>query len=359
MNVLFLCRLFAPHIGGVETHVLKIARALQSNGHHITVVTEQFESELPIEEVSEGITVIRVPQSLLTKKTTLWKWMWSHRSLFQHADVVHVHDIFWWVVPVLPFIKKKYFITFHGWEGTFPPKKMAILQRKAAAKLAKGVIHIGEYIHRWYGTRADLTIYGAVDADLRPNLFQNGKQMIEKIVKLFQKKEMISKQEYEYDAVFIGRLSQDNDVEKVIKLFSLWKQKKSDLKLLFIGDGEVAEKCQKVAKVTGFVTNVAEYVAKSKIVFASSYLSIMEAQAQGRLVCSFYSNPLKLDYFKYYPQVKAMRVSDEPEEMLMMIEHSLRYFKETRLKLEQAQAWVLQQTWENVANEYEKLWEKK
>lgn len=42
-SILFLVRLYHPHIGGVEKHVETIAKLLINKGFSITILTEQFE----------------------------------------------------------------------------------------------------------------------------------------------------------------------------------------------------------------------------------------------------------------------------------------------------------------------------
>ena len=61
MNILFFSRLFYPHIGGVEKHVLEISKILIKKGHKIVVVTEQHQKDLKSKEKVEGIEVYRIP----------------------------------------------------------------------------------------------------------------------------------------------------------------------------------------------------------------------------------------------------------------------------------------------------------
>ena len=45
MNILFLTRLYFPHIGGVERHVEEIGKRLIVKGKGVTVVTTKYAKE--------------------------------------------------------------------------------------------------------------------------------------------------------------------------------------------------------------------------------------------------------------------------------------------------------------------------
>jgi glycosyltransferase involved in cell wall biosynthesis len=346
-HVLFLTRLFHPHIGGVETHVYQLAQQLQKDGYQITVITEQFETDLAEYERVEKIEVVRIPKEFITSKIKLWRWIKNNTHYFQDAEIVHVHDVFWWIVPVLPIVRNKFFITFHGWEGTFPIKKTAIIQRNIAAKLSRGVIQVGDYVEKWYSTKPDIVTYGATSTR------SNKIRPVEVIKKALGHKNIFK------TAVFVGRLSEDNDVRKVIELFGLWKSQDSKIKFLFLGDGPLRDECNRIGKVKGFVKNVDEYLVDAQVVFAASYLSIMQAQVLGKLVCAFYSNPLKKDYLKLYPQSKAMIISDSVEEAWVELQAFLKHPRSLNDELKTASGWARQQTWDKVVVEYERIWRSK
>ncbi|MFC1750328.1 glycosyltransferase, partial [Pseudomonadota bacterium] len=60
MKILFLTRLFHPHIGGVEKHVYKLSQELIEQNHQVTVLTTQYESSLELEDEIEKIQIIRI-----------------------------------------------------------------------------------------------------------------------------------------------------------------------------------------------------------------------------------------------------------------------------------------------------------
>ncbi len=77
MNVLFLTRLYKPHIGGVERHVEGICRVLAKR-HEIKIITEKYEKEQKDYGEIEGIEVYRMPKG---NKWQIWQWMRKNKYL--------------------------------------------------------------------------------------------------------------------------------------------------------------------------------------------------------------------------------------------------------------------------------------
>lgn len=82
---------FAPHLGGVESHVRSLSRELATRGHDVTVVTSQHEPSLPSEERVDGFRVIRIKPRLTLMRTPIMPRMRaSLRSL--SVEIVHAHS---------------------------------------------------------------------------------------------------------------------------------------------------------------------------------------------------------------------------------------------------------------------------
>lgn len=356
-KVLFVTRLFTPHIGGVEKHVAAILAQLQKDGYQITILTTQHDELLNEYELSKGIEIYRIPYLTAQKKASLWKWIWDRRKLFQAADIVHVHDVFWWIIPVISHVGKKLFITFHGWEGKFPPTRSAILQRKAAAKLSQGIMHVGEYIEKWYGVTPKVVVYGGVTAT--PVKHPPVKGVLKKVIAAAKQGTFLATGRYVYEAMFVGRLSSDNDIKIVGDFFSLLQEQKTSAKVAFVGDGAFAAYCDAIGEVKGEVNNVMELMAEARYVCANSYLSIMEAQSLGKLVISFFSNPLKKDYLTLYPQARNMIIADSAQAAFDELQQLSQDPKRLKAMTQIASEWAKKQSWKDVAKEYEQLWEKK
>lgn len=142
MNILMLMRYKWPRVGGVEKHVQMVSKILESRGYEIKYLTEN--------EVGND-------------KWEIWRKIWKYKELFDWADVVHIHDVFFWVLFIrLYYWRKKFFITFHGYEGSEAPKPKQIFWHRLAAFCTRGNICIGDFHIKWYGVNPDFVSYGAV-----------------------------------------------------------------------------------------------------------------------------------------------------------------------------------------------------
>ncbi|MFO8175289.1 MAG: glycosyltransferase family 4 protein [Longimicrobiales bacterium] len=59
MKILVHCVYFPPEVGGLESHVFYLCRALAGMGHEVSVVTSRSQPGVPEEEEMEGIRVVR------------------------------------------------------------------------------------------------------------------------------------------------------------------------------------------------------------------------------------------------------------------------------------------------------------
>ena len=107
MKILFHCIYFPPEVGGLESHVFYLARALAARDHRVQVVTSRSTPGVPDREEMDGIEVFR---TWFPSRTPVG-WM-AHalgsiprtRSLVQGADIVHAQAF----ASVLP-------LTMGGW----------------------------------------------------------------------------------------------------------------------------------------------------------------------------------------------------------------------------------------------------
>lgn len=311
MKILFLTRLFYPHIGGVEKHVYEISQKLnlpaQAGGksQKITVITEKFDENLKDREIVNGIKIIRFsyPKARFFGLLKIWIWLFRNRRLISESDIVHCHDVFIWYLPFrFLFFGKRVYTTFHGWEGVYPVSVKNILLKRLAARLSWGNICVGRFIEKYYGIKADVITYGGVET--QKSKFKSQK---------YKSKGKI---------VFLGRLEKDTGISKLFDFLGKHKKYRAD----FCGDGVLRSECEKYGRVYGFV-DPAPFLKKKEICFAAGYLSAMEAVSFGCKLMVGWSNPLKKDYWKSSP------------------------FLGKNVK-----QWVGEQTWEKLADEYQNLY---
>lgn len=353
MHVVHLVRRYAPLRGGVETHVAEVAQRHVAEGHRVTVITVQEEVNLKLESQEDGVSVLRIPHvpRLAKRERTwafkqhVWSWLGQHRDLLDQADIIHVHDVFWWMWPHYPRWGSKLFITFHGWEGQYPVRWQARFQRWIANQLSQGVIHVGAWIEEFYGDHPDYVVYGGSDPT-HSSASQSALLVSEPPVSGLR-------------VVFIGRLEAVNEVELYVDLVTRMKEKGIEFEMIWVGDGALREQCAAVGTVTGMIEYPELYVHTADLVFATSYLSMLEAQATGAVVVSAYSNPLKQRYLETYPIQTGLLVGDSAQQLAQKLEEVGTQTTAWEHATAQARTKAQEYTWDKVALMYHKLWSKR
>lgn len=243
MNILFVAKHKWPHVGGVEKHIAQIANCLQTTDKKITIISEED---------------IKPPKIKYFGLFYIWYWLFKNRSLILDSDIIHIHDVFIWYLPfryIYP--SKKVYITFHGWEGKFPPTAWSVFNKRIANKLTNGSIAVGKYIEKWYGVRADYIIYGGV-ASIANSLLSSVKT--------------------KNTIVWLGRQDSDTGINE----FRKWLKSRPKLKVKYITN----------------IKNPEKYLKTAEYCVPSGYLSYLEAKSYGCKILTFANNPLKEDYWK-------------------------------------------------------------
>lgn len=353
MHIIHLARRYAPLRGGVETHVAEISRHHLADGHRVTVITIQEEVGLKLESIEEGVEVLRIPHvpRLAKRERTwefkqhVWSWFGAHSTLLEQADVIHVHDVFWWLWPHYPRFSAKIFTTFHGWEGQYPVRWQAKLQRWITNQLSQGVIHVGDWIQEFYGDHPDYVVYGGSDPQLSSTVESEPAETESPANGL--------------RLVFVGRLEAVNEIGLYIELLQLLKKKNIEFAMTWVGDGSYRDRCAELGTVTGMIAETHRYLQTADLVFANSYLTLLESQVTAAVVVAAYSNPLKKRYLETYPIPTGLIIGDSAEMLAAQLEtlghNPSRWEKATA----QAAAEAREYTWEKVAQLYSKLWRKK
>ncbi|HSW47875.1 MAG TPA: glycosyltransferase family 4 protein [Candidatus Saccharimonadales bacterium] len=351
MTIVFLTRRFYPLIGGVETHSLEVAKRLSKHGYKIIIITEKIVHDFKntyitnAEEIN-GIEIKRIDVGSddWLKKFRIWKELWKLKSFIRQSDVVHCHDVFFWYLPFrFLYPSKKVYTTFHGYETKFPPEKKAILIRKISEKLSKGNICVGEYIKKWYGSKPDFVVYGGVNK-------------IRGLIHLTSSGQEIKNINSKLKIALIGRLESDIGIGTYVKSLKLLRIKKFQFEFEAHGDGKLKEKLKKYGKVFGFATDANKIFEKTDIIFASSYLILLEALIAKKIIIATYENKLKEDYLKLSPFLKYIYICGSSEECVKVIESIKNTPWKSEAMLSEGYNWASQQTWDKVADIYLRLW---
>ncbi len=61
MKILTELTYYRPHTSGLTIYAERLARAFARRGHQVTVMTTQYDPSLPLEEIMDGVKIIRVP----------------------------------------------------------------------------------------------------------------------------------------------------------------------------------------------------------------------------------------------------------------------------------------------------------
>lgn len=391
-TVLFMIRRFSPQIGGVETHVLKISEELVKKGYTIRIIAESLQDDsntiwqsrymddnipgkeglasnsskidhlFKRNEIFESvpadfdlstnnhkkITVYRMPlfKKGRLKKLYIWMWLIKNIKIIHTSDIIHCHDVFFWYLPLrFIFLRKPVFTTFHGYEEFPVPLKNKLI-RKISEKLSWGNICVGEYIKKWYGTRSNYITYGGIDRidSKREKILRSANSQIqdEKSLKI----------------LFVGRLEKDLGLNIYIETLKLLKDKGIKFEFKVCGDGILKRKIEQYGMVFGFVNNVGKYLEDTDIVFASSYLSILESIAFRKTVITAYNNSLKEDYLKMTPFNKWINIVNNKYDLLNKVEDLIKNPDLYHKMQKEAYNWVSTQTWKNITVNYINLWNK-
>jgi len=343
MKILMFSRLFYPHVGGVEEHVEKLSEQLINKGHKVTIITEQYNNKLKLSEKCKSAQIFRIPipHQKKQKKWHIWKWLWENRALIRAADLIHIHDVFFWFLPFkLIFPRKKIYITFHGYEGSTPPKIKAIIQRKIGEWLSRGSICVGEFMKKWYQAKPDFVIYGATDRikSLKPT---------------------------PRSVIYLGRLSEDTGIMTYLQAIKILKDKQMSIKLDVYGKGPQLNQAKTFVKENrldvkfhGFVKNAQRKIPRYSLAFISRYLGILEAMMAKRPVFAVYNNQIKKDYLTCHPQAKNMVIANHGRMLADKIIKYLNHPQSFQVKVNQAYRFAEKQTWNKLTEKYLQLWQK-
>lgn len=92
MKILIALTYYRPHVSGLTIYVQRLAQALAARGHHVTVLTSQYDKGLPRYEVIEGVNILRVPVAMRVSKGVIMPTLGfeATREVLAH-EVLNLH----------------------------------------------------------------------------------------------------------------------------------------------------------------------------------------------------------------------------------------------------------------------------
>ncbi len=92
MRILVVLTYYRPHTSGLTIYAERLAEAWISRGHQVTVLTSHYDKSLPLEEVKNGVKIIRVPVFARISKGVLMPTIGFIASkLVKEHDAVQLH----------------------------------------------------------------------------------------------------------------------------------------------------------------------------------------------------------------------------------------------------------------------------
>ncbi|MBT3322498.1 MAG: glycosyltransferase family 4 protein [Anaerolineae bacterium] len=92
MKILTVLTYYRPHTSGLTIYAERLAKAFVKRGHEVTVMTTQYDADLPLEEMVDGVRVVRVPVAFRVSKGVIAPTfgLVATKLVFEH-DVVQLH----------------------------------------------------------------------------------------------------------------------------------------------------------------------------------------------------------------------------------------------------------------------------
>lgn len=92
MRVLLALTYYRPYVSGLTIYVERLGKAFAARGHDVTVLTSHYSRDLPLDEVIDGVRVVRVPVAVRISKGVVMPLYGYHATrLARSHDVISIH----------------------------------------------------------------------------------------------------------------------------------------------------------------------------------------------------------------------------------------------------------------------------
>ncbi len=167
MRILFALTYYRPHTSGLTIYVERLARGLVRRGHHVTVLTSQYDPSLPKLEWLDGVRIVRAPVLARVSKGVImptFGWLATRLALEHDAMSLHLPQF---DAPGLALrgriLKQPVVLTYHS-DLKLPPgllnqvaNRVVNVTNQLAAALATRIVAYTQdfadsspYLRRWH-----------------------------------------------------------------------------------------------------------------------------------------------------------------------------------------------------------------
>jgi glycosyltransferase involved in cell wall biosynthesis len=92
MRILEVLTYYRPHISGLTIYVERLSKAFARQGHEVVVFTSQYESNLKLREIQDGVKIVRVPVAFRVSKGVIMPRFGPQAwKMVNQSDIVHLH----------------------------------------------------------------------------------------------------------------------------------------------------------------------------------------------------------------------------------------------------------------------------
>jgi glycosyltransferase involved in cell wall biosynthesis len=124
VRILTVLTYYRPHTSGLTIYAERLAKALVQRGHEVTVLTSQFEDDLPLEEMQDGVRIRRVPVALRVSKGVIMPSLGrvaSHEIAQHDALLLHLPQFDAAGLALRGRLRKKPTVIIYHSDLTLPP----------------------------------------------------------------------------------------------------------------------------------------------------------------------------------------------------------------------------------------------
>lgn len=244
MKILFILTYYRPHVSGLTIYVERLARALSTRGHQVTVLTSHYDKALRYEEHVDGVRIVRAPVAFRFSKGVFmptFPWLvW--REIARH-DVVNIHlpqveatlGVLW-----ARLLGRKPILTYHC-DLQMPPvwygravDRFTVLNNHIACRLAAAIVTNTEDFARHSPVLSRFDSAGAgqgkVRAVIPPIMIANpsptGPQALRAQLGLGAQQPMVG---------FVGRFAHEKGVDYLISAIPQVLAEVANVQFVFVG----------------------------------------------------------------------------------------------------------------------------